>query len=218
MRRLATLLAGVWLAGSSVAQSPPPGVWHGTSFTERSSNLGYATLVLRYESEFTLTGDAAGRIQGTATVRYSMSLDDGKLRGLIGRMNAMGNHALGMIPGIGGLIGLGAQTVDLQGMSAGYDEGTAVRLGAVTGYVRDGQMHLAWAEPPDPIPYKTQRIYPLKRETVKAATGPAYAPWSADAELREVMSGRWEAQVPAARSSGTKGKMSWTSYWSAHQG
>jgi hypothetical protein len=196
LRQLAVVCLAAWapLAG----QTPPPGVWHGSGTTERVSDLRWITILVRYDSEFSFVTDAAGAATGTATVRYSMRLDDAQLRGLLSQANAAANQPMNMVPGIGGLLGFGARMQDLQGMSASFDEGTAVRESQVRGYVRDGVVHLTWAEPPKPLSYTSYRVYPARKETIQTHTAPAYSPWTVEATLTSLQAGHWEAAVPAA--------------------
>jgi hypothetical protein len=205
-----------------VGQSPPPGFWRGQGSTDRTSDLQWVNLLIHYDSEFTFSTDREGKISGKATVRYTLRVDDGRLRALLAQYNGVVSLPLGMVPAAGGVslgtfLGVGAKYADLQGVSGSYDGGTVVRQEPIKGQLKGNELHLEWATVPEKMPYKTYRVYATRREVLGSGEGPAYSPWSEDAVVSQPSPGHWEAALPASAMMKKSGKTSWTTAWSAHQ-
>jgi len=205
----------------AAAQAPPPGFWRGQSVSERVTDLTWVNLVVKYEGEFSFSTDAKGFINGIATVRYTMNVDDERLRGFIAKYNAASDLELSVAPGIqklGPFLGTRAKFRTLQGVSGSYDGGTVVCQGAIAGTLDIARklLHLEWAKTPASIPYKTYRVYPTTREVLGIGTGVAFSPWIADAVVTQPAQGHWEARAPVKPIVSGKSGTRTTANWSAH--
>jgi hypothetical protein len=108
---LISYLAG---AGIAMAQSPPEGFWRGQSSNQRSSSLQWVVVIVEYESEFSFKTDVNGLLDGTATVRYRMHIDDSKLRRFLSQYNGVSNQPLTNLPtSLGAFLGMGTKYSDL---------------------------------------------------------------------------------------------------------
>ena len=222
--RCCTILLTIMLSisAASSAQAPPPGFWRGQSLADRVTDLKWINLIVKYEGEFSFSTDAKGNVDGTATVRYTMNIDDERLRGLLTKYNGASELELSIAPGIvkdlAPFLGTYAKFSDLQGMSGSYDDGTAVRQGAIKGLLDTGRMllHLEWAKAPGSIPYKTYGIYPASRKVLGSGTGLAYSPWLEDASVSQPAPGHWEAKPAGKLIVSSKSKTNITANWSAH--
>ena len=203
------------------AQKPPSGQWVGRAVTERSSDLRWATLTIRYESDFWFTLSENSDVRGFAITNYRMSIDDARLRDAISGLKGAASAGAGAAVGAGALgsllslLGSSASALgDIVGMTSSFDEGLAVRSGEIRGRLAGSEISLDWASPPPEIPYKTLRLYPTRQETITAKSGPAYSPWSARAQVSRGAGG-WSAVVPESQRRAIQGQLTRTSYWYA---
>lgn len=206
---------------STARAQVPPGFWRGTGSTDRISDLKWINLVVHYDSEFSFKTDIAGRVDGTATVRYTLRVDDTQLRTLLARSTLPDmTLALTPIPGagtLGSVMGMATHFKELQGVDGSYNGGTVVRQGRIKGQFIGQQLHLEWASSPTTIPYTMYKLYALRQEPFKTDTSPAYSPWIVDATVSEPAKGHWEAGVPEGSSRKKTQTSLWTVFWSAHR-
>jgi hypothetical protein len=199
------------------AQSPPGGFWRGQSSNQRSSSLPWVTVIVEYESEFSFKTDANGLLDGTATARYKMHIDDSKLRRFLSQYNGLSNQPLTNLPAsLGAFLGMGTKYTDLQGVSGSFDNDVVVRQGRITGSVRANQLHIVWAGPPARLPYKLFKLYSTHKELLGNHDAPAYTPWKGDALISAPSPGHWEARLPAGASTMKSKDATWVTQWSAH--
>ena len=196
----------------------PPGFWRGQGSTERVSDLRWINLIVHYDSDFSFTTDRNGNVDGKATVRYTLTVDDGRLRELLSASNSVSGAGLRKLPdALGSFVGGATKVVDLQGLKGSYNGGTVIRQGRIIGHLQGKQLHLEWASAPPTLPYTIYKMYPFRREVFRKDTGPAYSAWIMDATVSEPSKGHWEAVVPGSTSRKKTGTTVWTIVWSAHQ-
>ena len=215
LRRIGVLL--LFFSCSAFAEVPP-GFWRGQGSTDRLSDLTWIKLIVHYDSDFSFVTDRAGNVDGTATVRYTLKVDDARLRELLSTVNSVSGAGLRNLPAtLGSFLGSTTKLVDLQGLSGSYNEGVVVRQGHIKGHIQDNQLHLEWASSPPSLPYTIYKTYPFRREMFRRDTGPAYSSWIVDATVSEPSKGHWEAVVPISTSTKKTATTVWTTVWSAHQ-
>jgi len=216
------IVIGVLLAHSRGYAQVAPGFWRGSGSTDKISDLKWIKLLVHYDSEFSLTANAAGNVDGTATVRYTLRVDDTQLRTLLTNFSGLADSQIGatQLPSagtIGSLMGLNTRFHELKSIEGSFSGGTVVRQGRIRGRLSGNELHLEWAAPPAAIPYTMYKVYALRREPFKTETAPAYSPWIVDATVSQPAAGHWEASVPASSSVKKSATSVWTVSWSAHQ-
>src|SRR5688572_16732908 len=82
-------------SGTPARAQVPSGMWQGRSFAERSSDLRWVTNRIEYSSDFWFVLTPDGVADGFAIARYTMTLDDGRLRDVIATMRSAGSSAVG---------------------------------------------------------------------------------------------------------------------------
>ena len=206
---------------SKAATKSPAGFYQGSGTARRVANLGVATLTCNYNSDLWFTVDAQGNVDGYASVRYDLRLDDAQLRSLI----ALANNAFGKtngvllsgIPGLAEVLDMTKVPPDIIGITAKYNESMPVREGKIKGRVTGEGLHLEWATPPPTIPYTTYSVHINGEKVRRQDTAPAYSPWIADARLIEAAPGQWQAFVPSEAAHRTSGSNQIFAFWSAHR-
>lgn len=211
-------------ANAPPTSSTPSGIWHGRGMTTRVASIGATTnglplvdLQIRYDSDFWFSVSSDGAVTGTATVHYHLGLDDNRLRGIAAYMNNATTSVVGGLSPILGTVLAGGQLKDIIGMRAEYDGGDPVHTGRINGLLRNGTLHLAWAEEPSRLAYTVYRVYLRKDEVQSKSSGPAYAPWTHDAVVSEWAPGQWQAIVPDAQAMTTRDNAHVTSTWHAER-
>ena len=222
---LAVVCAGVISSAVGSKAKPairsPAGFYQGSGTARRVASLGVASLTSNYNSDFWFTVDAQGNVDGYATVRYDLRLDDAQLRSLIAFANSGVGKANGVIlsgiPGMAEILGAAQMPSDIVGVSMRYDESMPVREGKISGRVTGEGLHLEWATPPPKIPYTTYTVHGVGEKVRRQDTAPAYSPWIADARLLEAAPGQWQAFVTGEAAHRTTGNNRIFAFWTAHR-
>jgi hypothetical protein len=179
--------------------------------------LDLVTITTTYTSQFRFIVAANHIVQGEAIVTYQLGFNDAKLRSMLAQANAVGSAPLRMAPHVGGLLDFGMSTRDAIGMRMSYDEGVAVRRGAIVGSIQNGRISLKWSPPPAPIAYQKYVIYPLKERPMTPATHPAYTPWLGEATINETVPERPMAIASGGSSTVRRGEVTFVTTWTAEK-
>src|SRR5262249_8681773 len=152
-------------AAAGTGAQVPSGFWRGTGSADRVSDLKWINLLVHYDSDFSFTTDIAGNVNGNATVRYTLRVDDAQLRTLLANSNALTNEQIARTPiggmPIGSILGMATKYRDLVGLEGSYNGGTVVRKGPIKGRVQADQLHLEWASTPTTLPYTIYKVFTL---------------------------------------------------------
>jgi hypothetical protein len=214
---LAVIVGVVTLVFSADASSAPAtvGAWQGVSHVRRVANLNWVVEHVAIDCHFSFQVDGSGVVTGRATALYEGWLDDGKLRGYLAYMQSARGAALGVLPGVGSLIGVGANFRDVVGLNWSFTEGIPAREGSITG-TAGSTLQIKWASAPSALRFATRRIFVTKEETASTGDAPAYSCWPVEASIKADAT-QTAAFVPAAQASVTRGKVVTTAMWSAYK-